>query len=209
MKILGAGLSRTGTLSLHTALEILGFKSLHYDTIRLNDVLDGSNPRPDFRRYDDIDAVLDLPAAYFYEELTAAYPGCKCILTVRNLDHWWKSICRHVDESDPTAAPGLGLRRGAKRMWRKWTNQPYEHLTRDYNRFRHELMRIVYGSAIPHEYTYKRKYQEHNERVQLKIPPEQLLVMDISAGDGWDKLCGFLGVDRPPVAFPHKHSSAG
>ncbi len=43
MKVLGVGLSRTGTLSLHAALEILGLKSLHYDTVRLNDVLDGGN----------------------------------------------------------------------------------------------------------------------------------------------------------------------
>jgi DNA-directed RNA polymerase subunit RPC12/RpoP len=31
----------------------------------------------------------------------------------------------------------------------------------------------------------------------------QLLVMDIEKGDGWDKLCGFLGVPVPNREFPH------
>ena len=65
MKILGVGLSRTGTMSLTIALHKLGFRAIHYDRVRLNDILDGSSRNPDFRRYDDVDAVLDIPSAYF------------------------------------------------------------------------------------------------------------------------------------------------
>jgi hypothetical protein len=36
---------------------------MHYDRVRLNDILDGTNPHPDFRRYDDFDAVTDIPSA--------------------------------------------------------------------------------------------------------------------------------------------------
>lgn len=61
MKILGVGLSRTGTYSLAVALRQLGFNTLHYDRERLNDILDGTNPKPDFLRYDDVDAVADVP----------------------------------------------------------------------------------------------------------------------------------------------------
>ena len=47
MQILGIGLSKTGTISLHRALGILGYKCLHYDDKRLNDILGRlySNPR--------------------------------------------------------------------------------------------------------------------------------------------------------------------
>lgn len=50
MKILGVGLSRTGTYSLAVALRQLGFNTLHYDRERLNDILDGTNPKPDLLR---------------------------------------------------------------------------------------------------------------------------------------------------------------
>src|SRR5206468_1738050 len=79
MKILGVGLSRTGTMSLTLALRQLGFRAMHYDRVRLNDVLDGSNTKPDFRRYDDVDAVTDIPSAYFYRELLEAYPESRAI----------------------------------------------------------------------------------------------------------------------------------
>jgi hypothetical protein len=29
--------------------------------------------------------------------------------------------------------------------------------------------------------------------------------MDITAGDGWEKLCGFLGMPVPDAPFPHEH----
>ena len=47
MQIVGAGLSKTGTKSLHHALTILGYKSINYDNRRLNDILDGSSPISD------------------------------------------------------------------------------------------------------------------------------------------------------------------
>lgn len=208
MKILGVGLSRTGTLSLHAALQILGLSSLHYDTVRLNDVLDGSNIRPDFRRYDDIDAVVDLPAAYFYDEFLIAYPDCKCVLTVRSVDDWWRSVSRHFNEHYPPQSPGYGIKRRLKRYWGS-SKQANQNLRRDYNRIRIQLRNLVYGSTIAQEYIYKKKYLQHNERVLDKIPRERLLVMDIASGDGWDKLCPFLGVAKPAGPFPHKHRTGG
>jgi hypothetical protein len=180
MKILGVGLSKTGTTSLHRAMIILGFSSIHYDTERLKDVLDGSNPRPDFRRYDDIDAVTDLPTAYFYDELLIAYPMCNCILTIRNEDDWWESIRYHVNER---YAPEGGKR----------------------TKLNSQVLNYVYGSAEAHEFLYRKKYREHNERVLAKIPGDRLLVMDLAAGDGWEKLCPFLGVAIPAALFPHEH----
>jgi hypothetical protein len=178
MKILGVGLSKTGTTSLHRALGMLGYHSLHYDQHRLNDIIDGTNRFPDFRRYDDVDAVLDIPTACFFEELTQAYPDCKCILTLREEDQWWRSIEEHFNRKSPVPSPQHDLF--------KW-------------RVRH----YVYGAATAHEFLFRKKYRQHNDNVLRTVPAHRLLVMDITAGDGWERLCPFLGISAPPLAFPH------
>ncbi len=185
MKILGVGLNKTGTTSLQHACRILGFKTegSSWGSERLADVLDGSNSDPDFRRYDDVDAVFDTPTAYFYAEILAAYPNCKCILTIRNEDNWWTSIEKHFNERTPVTS-----------------------LAQDPHRWRWRT--YVYGSSTAHEFLYRKKYREHNERVVRSIPSQQLLIMDIANGDGWAKLCPFLGVAIPVSPFPHQNVAA-
>ena len=47
--------------------------------------------------------------------------------------------------------------------------------------------------------------EAHHDAVlnYFKDKPNKLLIMDICSGDGWDKLCEFLGVPKPDVIFPH------
>lgn len=185
MKVLGVGLSRTGTTSLHRALRLLGFKSLHYDTVRLNDVLDGSNREPNFRCYDDVDAVSDIPAALFYRELLTAYPSAKAILTVRDPDSWWRSVQLYFTQTFPVP-PAIDLR-------------PPWNLTS----FRAAVRDLAYGSSTPKEFLYRKRFVEHNARVQAEIPGQRLLVIDIVGGEGWERLCPFLDVPVPKLPFPH------
>ena len=181
MKILGVGLSKTGTSSLNHALGVLGFKGIHHEPERLIDILSGENTAANFQRYDDVDAVTDLPAAFFYEELIDAYPMCQCILTIRDEDKWWTSIEKHFNQRNPILTEA---------------EDPLNWHTRRY----------VYGSATATERLYRQKFRAHNESVLSTIPQERLLVMDITAGDGWDKLCPFLDCDIPAVEFPCKHA---
>jgi hypothetical protein len=95
LQVLGTGLSRTGTTSLSRALSILGFQTLHYAPERLSDIVIGQNQFPNFRRYDDVDAVTDIPAAYFWRELLVAYPNLRIILTERDIEKWYESISHH------------------------------------------------------------------------------------------------------------------
>jgi hypothetical protein len=199
MKVLGVGLGKTGTTSLHRALQILGFKCIHYDQIRLNDILYGLNPCPDFRTYDDVDAVTDEPAAYFYRELLRAYPECKAILTVRDVDGWWRSKFLHAQRFSPRQ---LVIRSYlAKALYRLGLRaSPWES-----HGLRVTLGNCIYGSVVPNEFLYKKRYMEHNERVQADIPAHRLLVMNVIEGDGWDKLCPFLGSKIPSFPFPHEN----
>src|SRR5512138_1402657 len=154
VKILGVGLGRTGTMSLTLALRRLGFRAMHYDRVRLNDILDGSNPAPDFRRYDDVDAVLDIPSAYFYRELLDAYPEAKEILTVRDVEAWWKSIERHVNVNVPYLPPKMfGYDHRRRTLGASPMTDPGAH-----NHFMMLLLNCVYGSTIALEFLYKKKY---------------------------------------------------
>jgi len=203
LRVIGAGLSRTGTHSLSAALEVLGLKSIHFDTARLNDVLDGTNQSPDFRRYDDVDAVCDLPAAVFYQELLAAYPESKAVLTVRDVNDWYPSIRDHFRRHPITNETRLKFR-----LARRFGINHDAFRESDIDRFRRHLRHYVYGSTVPREFLFKKRYRDHNALVMATVPKDRLLVMNITAGDGWEKLCPFIGADIPDKPFPHEDAPA-
>src|SRR5919112_6103155 len=104
LAVIGAGLGRTGTLSLHTALERLGFApcehmtncfahperfALWLDAVRRKRAGEPIDWRPLFTGYR---ATVDWPGAFFWRELTAAHPEAKVILTVRDPERWYDSI---------------------------------------------------------------------------------------------------------------------
>jgi glutaredoxin-related protein len=178
MKILGAGLSRTGTLSLHKALQILGFNSVHWEPSRLNDVIKGVGS--DFKRYDDVDAVSDIPAAFFFREIFGAYPNCKVILTIRDMDSWFESVKYHYQKAVPANLVDQPQMLEEAKM----------------------LQKMVYGSEEAIEDLYKQRFKEHNQAVIDYLSPERLLVMNIIDGDGWSKLCPFLNLAEPKDTFP-------
>jgi len=204
MRVLGVGLGRTGTSTLHRALEILGLKSIHFDTNRLNDILAGVTPNPDFRRYDDIDAVTDIPSAYFFSELLEAYPESKAILTIRDINTWWKSISYHSNIRTPISKKGFRCYASRVLGLKQQLEMDREE---KYDMFRILMRNYVYGSIVASEFLYKKKYVEHNNHVIATVPAKRLLIIDITAGDGWDKICPFLGMPMPSEIFPHENKS--
>jgi hypothetical protein len=180
LRILGVGLSRTGTTSLTTALSRLGYRAEHYcwHTFR-KIIFDGHR---DFRLFDSIEALTDIPGAYYYQQIAKAYPALKYIQTIRDVDSWWHSMCAHCDRLEEER------------------DKNAEHW-----RFVRALHGQVYGSPTPHEGLYKRRYLEFNQQLRETIPADQLLIMDITAADGWGVLCPFVGKPVPPSPFPHEN----
>ncbi|KAK0972039.1 hypothetical protein LTR54_017665 [Friedmanniomyces endolithicus] len=109
MEVLSMGYSRTGTMTMQAALEILGIPTWHWVTMAENppdlamwsDAIEAKfNPssvkqpfgRPEF---DNLlgywGACTDQPAAFFVEELVKAYPDAKVVLCERNAYRWFKS----------------------------------------------------------------------------------------------------------------------
>ena len=50
---------------------------------------------------------------------------------------------------------------------------------------------------------FKKKYREHNERVQAVILKDKLLIYNVN--QGWKPLCTFLGCNVPTVKFPREN----
>ena len=104
MLVIGAGLSRTGTLSSKAALEQLLGPCYHGSTPLVErpdhipfwmdamdtGVLDPVRTRQELVGYQ---AGVDLPVAGWYKELMEIYPDAKVLLTVRDPKKWYKSVC--------------------------------------------------------------------------------------------------------------------
>lgn len=77
MKVAGIGLPKTGTTSLRTALEILGYNSPHSPL--------------SWEQCIKFDTLVDTRAALWYRRIYEEFPYCKFIFTHRPLEDWLKS----------------------------------------------------------------------------------------------------------------------
>ena len=84
MKVIVAGLPKTGTKSLAKALQILGYSV--YETkdnyTQYGDkwlqIMETGGTAEDFKEmYADIDASLDVPVVKYWEDMLRAFPGTK------------------------------------------------------------------------------------------------------------------------------------
>ncbi len=68
---------------------------------------------------------------------------------------------------------------------------------------------LFYGVWKFERKRFLERYRQHNQSVQeyFASRPADLLVLDITTGEGWPKLCGFLGLDVPAVVFPHAYKA--
>lgn len=178
--VFGIGLSKTGTTSLSAALNLLGWKSVHYPDPELMwrgryaDALRGFN------------AAADISVSAFYRELDAAFPGSRFVLTVRrDVEAWLESAESHYAKLARRMAPG---------------EQPIGA--------RYEVRRRVYGIAGFEWERFRQAAVEHERAVRgyFAERPESLLIMDVCASEGYGALCPFLGVAEPAFGFPHENA---
>lgn len=185
MKVLGVGLGRTGTTSLAKALRILGYRTLHWAPNYLRETLE-QGLEPDLRRYAQWDAVTDIPAALYFREFLAAFPECKFILTVRSEQSWIESI--RAFYANPARFERLTQFTQPQKAWLRQISV--------------ELRKLAYGSERVLPSIYLKRFRDHNDYVRRVIPADRLLVMDLTQGDGWNRLCPFLNCPLPSDEFP-------
>lgn len=88
-KVFGIGFGRTGTTSLTRALEILGYRVLHFPRPDL--AVSPSLPRL-WRLYFNVDGGTDTSVAVIFRELDRWFPGSRFIYTERDGPDWLRSI---------------------------------------------------------------------------------------------------------------------
>jgi len=192
--IIGAGVGRTGTFSLKTALEKLN-KGLCYHgyLVTLEDHSDNwykllNKEKVEFEQiFEKFNATTDFPAAFFWEDIVKAYPNSKVILTIRDSDDWYNSII------------GTFL---LINLYLPFGIQIYNLFDSNYRRFcrmTKKLWSDFFNTGLTKEDIIKR-YNEHNQNVINKVPKERLLVLNVK--DGWEPLCKFLEVKIPSEPFP-------
>ncbi|TWH92416.1 MULTISPECIES: sulfotransferase family protein [Sphingobium] len=100
-KIFGIGLNKTGTTTLGSCFQRLGYKHLGYR----RDLLHAYRSRQVARVFKEIDrfeSFEDWPYPLMYRELADRYPDAKFVLTVRkSAETWLNSLSRHARQSRP------------------------------------------------------------------------------------------------------------
>ena len=103
MKLIGAGLPRTATLSQKVALEMLGVGPCYHMVNVLADLgqvplwhraADGEIQWEEI--FEGFESSVDWPGGFFYRELMDAYPGAKVLLSVRDPEPWERSMRQTV-----------------------------------------------------------------------------------------------------------------
>ena len=91
MKLINAGLGRTGTTSLKAALETIGFSPVYHSTDLFTspkdmDVWEAaiSGKPVDWRTFFADYQVADWPAGLFYHKIINAHPDAKVMITIRD-----------------------------------------------------------------------------------------------------------------------------
>src|SRR5579862_5982463 len=104
MRVVGAGLGRTGTHSLKIALErLLGAPCYHMVEVFAHPehvpAWRGAalGQMPDWHAlFDGYAATVDWPSAAFWPELSEAFPETLVVLSVRDAEAWWQSASQTI-----------------------------------------------------------------------------------------------------------------
>ncbi len=189
LRVIGAGLGRTGTTSLKQALEqLLGGPCYHMLEVRertadpdaWGDAYEGRLPAWD-SFFDGYRATVDWPAAPFWSEISKAFPDALILLSVRDPDVWWRSASATIFPALATYfapdAPDDG--------WTRMGRGMMTHFTPEWQ----------------NEASAKSAYLAHNEHVRATVPKERFL--EWRPEEGWDPICRALHLDVPDQSFPY------
>lgn len=188
IKVVGAGVGRTGTMSLKNGLEqLLGKPCYHMievfghpehvpmfraaaegEKIDWNEMLQGYGSTSDF------------PICLFWQEVLEANPDAVVVLsTRRDAEAWWESASQTI-----FAIAGSSLPPEMAEWFEMWTAVAGARFTADWN---------DREAAIA-------AYERHNAEVRASAPGR---LVEWQASDGWGPLCEALGLSVPDEPFPH------
>lgn len=199
LQVIGVGLHRTGSMSVKAALERLGLGPCYHGLEALRRCTDGDRWLTAYQTdgvvdwaqiFDGYRATLDWPTIYFWKQIALTYPNAKVLLTERDPNSWWAShvamfrlggeASQHITDEQQGWAEASGF---ARMQTALATIAP-----------------AMFDGRIFDKQHCLRVYQDHYEQVRRTVPAERLLTYRVQ--DGWEPLCGFLGVAIPAEPFP-------
>jgi hypothetical protein len=196
LQVIGAGLGRTGTMSLKIALEkLLGGPCYHMT--ELFNHLDEHTPlwhaaargEPvEWNRvFNGYVAAVDEPVSTQWQSISAYYPDALIILSVRDAESWWKSASTTILPVKQNPPADLSPAR------RAWLN----------------MMLDSYKSIYPDGFSRQEEsiaaFNAHIANVRQQVPAQRLLVWEVA--DGWEPICQALGIAVPDEPFPKSNST--
>jgi len=117
-------------------------------------------------------------------------------------DNPWPIIFKEMDKSYPGSKFILTVR-----DTEAWIKSIVSH----FGKRKTPMRKWIYGIGFPkgNEDIYIRRYEKHNKEVReyFKNRPDDLLILDLTKGEGWEKICPFLGKDIPNIPFPHRNKA--
>lgn len=205
MKVIGAGLPRTGTLSQKVALEMLGVGPCYHMVNVLTNLplaQQWETAMDDEADWDAIfgehESTVDWPGAFFYRELADAYPDAKVVLSTRDPEAWEKSMRTTIWDTIYGQSAAAHLSKARELVDPDWQN---------YIRLMGRMWAAqgIFSGPELRPGQLAEAIARYQEQVQRNIPEERLLVW--SVGEGWEPLCSFLEVDVPDTPFPRLNDS--
>lgn len=186
LKVVGAGVGRTGTHSLKLALEqLLGGPCHHMvEVFAHQEELPIWTAAIDGQKIDwgelmrPYVAQVDWPGASFWPELAAANPDALVLLSVRDPDKWYRSCIN-------TIFGGMQV------------------MVDEGNEWMAAMLRLFaerFSDKIDDRDAMIDAFERHNDAVRKAIPADRLL--EWSAADGWEPICARLGLPVPSEPFP-------
>ncbi len=197
LRLVGAGLPRTGTSSLREALHLLLAAPVHHmsEVFRHPEqapawvaAMDGRPPvwHAFLAEYA---AAVDFPAANCWRDLAATYPDALVLLSTRiSAKAWHRSMTATV------------VPRTAEILARP-PDDPMVPLFRTIFR---DLFATPDDPGDPAD--LMAAYERWNAAVRAEVPADRLV--EWQPGDGWEPLCRALDVPVPDTPFPHENSTA-
>jgi hypothetical protein len=197
LSVIGAGLGRTGTMSLKLALEHLGFGPCYHMREVLahpaHDPLWHAATRGEQTDWDALfegyGSAVDWPVAAFWCALSRHYPHARFILSVREPREWHESVMETIFKA-LSSTPDPGDEQAC--VHRAMTRELILHRTFD-DRM-DDPAHAIDG------------YERHNKKVRDSLSADRLLVYE--TGSGWEPLCTFLDCPVPDQAYPRSNTRA-
>ena len=187
MKLVVAGLGRSGTTSIVMALEQLGLTCLSQDSLftnlknhaNVNAVL-RDEAELDLSMFEAVDATIGWPLCFLYRQQLEQFPQAKCLLNVRDPESWFDSVSR--------AWKTLGAIRNARFLPRlRCINETLDYL------------QDCFGGP-PDRETWIAAYKTYVDSVKRNVSSDRLVIYRVE--EGWEPICGLLNFPVPDQAFP-------